>query len=202
MTRGAAGLGRATAVMTLILVASGCAKRADDRGMVTACEPRPGTLAAGTLASGLAGEYALTLVAVRGDSAGQATTAILRLFASDSARMAVIGPDGAAHPGFTSPLFGATAVDVAAVGGVPAGIVNTDDPDAPGVLVLERTDAADIMLRLGQAANRRGGAVAFDGPHAVLRVSWIDTGGFGGSWESGAMGSATAAGHFCAVRER
>ena len=201
MTARHAGIGRVAAAMVLAALAGGCAQRAEDASP-TACEPRPGPLAPGAEASALAGGYVLTLVAEQGDSAGRTTTAVLRLSASDSARTAVVGPGGAVHPGFTSPLFGSTTIDVTAVGGVPAGVVDTDDPDAPGVLVLERTGEPDIMLRLGQAANRRGGEVAFDGPHAVLRVSWIDEDAFGGTWESGAMGSATAAGHFCAVRER
>jgi hypothetical protein len=101
------------------------------------------------------------------------------------------------------PLVGTSDLDPAAVGAVGTGSLAAEDPDAPGVLLIERHSPhaeapAEIMLRLGAEANRRG-VVRYDGGYFALNVRTIDGAGFAGTWSSGG-GGAGAEGYFCADR--
>jgi hypothetical protein len=188
--------GDAVALTVLVVMVAGCAQQADNGdASAAACVARTDSLAKGTRAADLAGTYRITLVATRGDSAGGETQGTLRLIANDSAHAGVPGRDGSV----TSPLYGSTSLLMGVVGGVGTGALDADDPDAPGVLVFEWASVPEIMMRLGQRANRRDGRMQFDGASSVLRVSWVEGGSFGGSWRSGAMGATTAGGHFCAA---
>ena len=110
------------------------------------------------------------------------------------------GSGGDAIPGVMAPLFGATDVDVEAVGAVRVGDLSSTDPAAPGVLVIESdTDQGpSILLRFGSDANRRD-MVRFDGGFMVLEVRELGDNGFSGTWASGAQGAQTR-GHFCSER--
>jgi hypothetical protein len=101
-----------------------------------------------------------------------------------------------------TPLYGWTDIVAGAVDAVNTGSLRATDPDAPGVLLFEERAGEpdtppDIMLRLGEFSNDRS-RLLFDGGYTVLRVSWIDRGAFGGSWESAAMNSGSAGGYYCA----
>jgi hypothetical protein len=190
------------AVATLGLLA-GCARPAE-RDEVTqrqACTAQTGPFAAGVSAAELAGPYHLTVVSTTGDSTGRRAEGRLTLEPNDSAHTTVVSM-GVPNPNVTTPLFGWTDIVGGAVDAVNTGSLGATDPDAPGVLVLEsRAAGADaspeIILRLGEYSNRRD-QVLFDGGYTVLRVSWVDNGAFGGTWESAAMNYGSAGGYFCA----
>jgi hypothetical protein len=96
-------------------------------------------------------------------------------------------------------LFGTTDVSVAAVGALSVGDLSSDDPDAPGVLVIE-SDAGggkSTMLRFGSDANRRD-MTRFDGGFTVLNVHQVGDGTFSGTWSSGSR-RPEANGFFCVV---
>jgi hypothetical protein len=95
-------------------------------------------------------------------------------------------------------IMGSTDIDVGAVDAYRVGDPASDDPDAPGVLVIESDGSGgrSILLRLGSDANRRD-VVAFDGAYTVLTVRHMDSGGFAGSWRS-ATWDTRAEGYFCA----
>jgi hypothetical protein len=90
-------------------------------------------------------------------------------------------------------------VNVEGVGAVRVGSLSSQDPAAPGVLVIESetTTGRSILLRLGSEANRRD-LVRFDGGYAVLNVLEISEASFGGTWTSGTRGPESQ-GFFCAV---
>jgi hypothetical protein len=101
------------------------------------------------------------------------------------------------------PVAGSADLDPAAIGATRTGDLGSLNPLAPGVLVIERhpprADApAEILLRLGAEANRRG-VVRFDGGYFVLTIRRIADRGFAGSWASGTTGPG-AEGYFCAER--
>jgi hypothetical protein len=102
------------------------------------------------------------------------------------------------------PLRGAAELEASAIGATVPGNPASEDPAAPGVLVLERHSSragepASIILRLGSDANRRD-AVRFDGGFLALTVRRIDRTGFAGTWTSGGGGK-DAEGYFCAARD-
>ena len=160
-----------------------------------ACRPTDGVLAADATLAGAAGAYRLTMVRTdqggEGESAGKSSTVSgsLRLHPSAS---------GAFAPA-SDPLRGATDVDLRAVGAQRVGDPASEDPAAPGVLVLESrvNGAPRILLRLGSEANRPD-QLLFDGGYTVLDVGEITAAGFAGAWRSAAE-HRSAAGHFCAV---
>jgi hypothetical protein len=126
----------------------------------------------------------------------------LTLFAQVEPLRQFSGSAGGPIPGVTSPLFGSTDVDVEAVGAVRVGSLSSEDPESPGVLVIESETGASpsILIRLGSDANRRN-VVRFDGGYTVLTVVEITAESFGGTWSSGAQGPA-AEGFFCATPSR
>lgn len=165
---------------------------ADAETGVADCEATESTLDADATLAGAAGAYQLTLVG--GRSGGKLPEARGTLVLMPS----TFGPD--AFSPSSSPLSGATDVDLRAVGAFPPGDAGSQDPAAPGVLVLESRDGDTprILLRLGADANRPDSPL-FDGSYAVLEVRRITASGFAGIWRS-AVDRLAASGHFCAWR--
>lgn len=95
------------------------------------------------------------------------------------------------------PLQGTADIDVSKVGAHDTGALDSEDPGAPGVLVLQSGSEPMILLRLGASANRSD-ETAFDGAFTVLSVRSVDDEGFSGSWRSGSFGDEVR-GYFCAA---
>ena len=193
-------------VSAAFVVLGACAGRRHDAAQnVTACEPRPGPLPAEASADALAGTFRLVLVATEGDSTGRTAEGRLDLQANDSTLLQFEVPGMGAYRDVTTPLFGTTDVPLAEVHAYQPGALDSDDPLAPGVLVLVRRPpeaAPQVTIRLGAMANRRNTELLFDGGYAALRVRWIGEGAFGGEWESAVPNRLHSAGHFCAYAVR
>jgi hypothetical protein len=189
-----------------LLASLACSPRrpaADASAALAPCLAVTDTLAAGAQADDLRGTYRLELVASRGARAGDSTSAELELVAADDSLQSWPGASGLRDTTARYPLLGWTTVDPAAVGGTDTGPLDSRDPAAPGVLVIERQTRRaeapkEILLRLGAEANRRD-RVRFDGGYFALTVLRIDGSGFAGTWASSAGGPA-AGGHYCARR--
>jgi len=189
-------------VAALIAVACHSAKP-EAQPAVDPCHPSTGALPASATADSLPGDYHLHLTATSGPAAGRSADATLRLrpMADSAARTVVVL--GIRDTTSSFPLVGTSDLDPAAVGAVGTGSLAAEDPDAPGVLLIERHSPhaeapAEIMLRLGAEANRRG-VVRYDGGYFALNVRTIGGAGFAGTWSSGG-GGAGAEGYFCADR--
>ena len=142
------------------------------------CEPVSGNLPPGATLAGRAGSYRLVLVQIVDGEEVRSAEGALTLRRQ---------PPGLDSLGTAStPLFGFTDIDLRAVGAQRVGDPAGEDPQAPGVLVLESGDRGErrILLRLGADANRRDSAL-FDGAWTVLEVREIAAGGFAGRWRSG-----------------
>lgn len=151
-----------------------------------ACAPTNGGLASGATMASMDGSYTVHLV---GDD-GRVTTAALSLTPQPA--------DMRRLQDAMTPLGGTIDVDLAAIGAEQVGALDSTDPEAPGVLVLESdgSEGRTILLRLGSEANERG-RMSFDGAFAVLSVQRMADGGFSGRWWSGVREARTE-GHFCA----
>jgi hypothetical protein len=147
-----------------------------------------------------AGEYRLVMVATTGDSAGRSASGNMRLMVQSEELK--VPPMGSADDGTRMPLYGTTDIDLSGILAVQGGALDSDDPVAPGVLVLGRPverdggTSTEITIRLGSEANRRG-LTRFDGGYTALFVRQASTGGFAGNWASGVTGQLSS-GHFCA----
>jgi len=155
-----------------------------------ACVPVDGVLAPGSTLEGGAGAYRLEMFSEDGQrwTAGELTLVVQ----PDSLRVV---------NGATSPLFGSTTAVPNGVGAPTVGGLDSVDPAAPGVLVLERDtdEGRSVALSLGSAVNRRG-VVLFDAASVVLDVLRLDAGGFAGAWR-GEVGARSSRGYFCATRQ-
>ena len=176
-----------------------------DRGeaaLAAACVPPRGPVASDASLEGRAGEYRLTMVEQVDGSPARTTEGSLTLLPQVESLRQFAGSAGGSIPGVTSPLFGSTDVNVEGVGAVRVGRLSSEDPESPGVLVIESETGAgpSILLRLGSVANRRD-LVRFDGGYAVLTVVEITEESFGGTWSSGARGP-DSEGFFCATPSR
>ncbi len=140
-----------------------------------------------------AGQYQLTLVEVVNGTDARTARGMLTLRQQPS-ELDSLGNSA-------TPLYGFTDINLRAIGAYEVGDPDSEDPQAPGVLVLEsdRDGARRILLRLGADANRRDDAL-FDGAYTVLEVREIAADGFAGTWRSGLRLSITE-GYFCARRE-
>jgi hypothetical protein len=100
--------------------------------------------------------------------------------------------------GAVTPLGGTLEIDLAAVGAQAVVGLDSTDPAAPGVLVLERASATGpaITLRLGSVANRVDER-AIDAAFTVLDVRAMGPGGLFGTWRSGVR-LERSSGYFCA----
>ncbi len=144
----------------------------------------------------LAGEYELTLEATTGTAAGRSTSGRLWLYPNEPEMRGIRAAGGGVRSDASAPLYGASDIDVEDVGGLRLGDAMSRDPQSPGVLLLQQGE--QLFIRVGAEANRRD-LLRFDGGYFALRVREVDENGFAGSWSSGLM-SASAEGHFCAVR--
>jgi hypothetical protein len=160
-----------------------------------ACPP-VATPASDLTADGLAGEYAVRLIATSGAKQDASASGRLELRAQDSAYRTMDRADGSADTTYSFPLYGTAEVDFSAVGATIPGDPGSSDPSSPGVLVIERPGG--VMLRLGSVANRRS-VRRFDGGYMVLEVQQVTDSGFTGFWRS-AANLQESGGHFCAVR--
>jgi hypothetical protein len=103
------------------------------------------------------------------------------------------------------PLYGTAELNLKAVDAVQVGTIASDDPAAPGVLVIQRHERAgqvprsEITVRLGSEANRRD-RHRIEGGYTALRVRQVTPERFAGTWASGVVRERSA-GYFCAVRQ-
>jgi hypothetical protein len=167
------------------------------------------------------GEYALSLVATSGLSAGSAVQGRLWLRPTSALDTSprplhrALARD-AAH----IPLYGATVVDFAGVGAPPlpapggsAPDPRSFDPRRPGVVVTHDTGGSPPVARwtvlIGTTANIRETACGPDGPcpprpadgvGVGLTVRKIERGAFAGGWA--VVGRTDPGGFFCAVPVR
>jgi len=170
-----------------------------EEALAAACVPPAGPLASDASLEGRAGEYRLTMVEQVDGSPSRTTEGSLTLLAQvESLRQFAGGAEGSI-PGVTSPLFGSTDMNVEGVGAVRVGSLSSENPESPGVLVIESETGAgpSILLRFGSEANRRN-LVRFDGGYTVLNVVEITAESFSGTWSSGARGP-NSEGFFCAT---
>lgn len=166
-----------------------------------ACTPPQGRLAVDASLEGRAGVYHLTMVRETDDPPRTAQGSLSLLIQPEPFRR-FVGSTGDPIPGVTSPLFGSTNLNVEDVGAVQIGDLSSEDPEYPGVLVIESETGTgpNILLRFGSDANRRD-LVRFDGGYTVLNVVEITEGAFGGTWSSGTRGPEST-GFFCAAQNR
>lgn len=191
--RGRASVGAAL-VSALVVGCGGAGSNAGAEGAApgdpSSCAPVESALTAASTLEGMAGRYRLTLV--QQGNGPRAASGLLTL--RDQA------PGSRELAGASTPLLGFTDLSLEDVSAYPVGDPSSEDPTAPGVLVLETggSGGRSVLLRFGSQANRRD-QVRFDGAYTVLRVHHIDRDGFAGTWESG-ISDTEAQGHFCAVR--
>lgn len=192
--------------VTLLLLAGIACHSSRPQAQPTAdpCSPPTGRLPPTATASGLAGEYRLHITATSGPSPGKWIDGKLRLRLVVNSRGREVVVLGVRDTTSSHPLAGSADLDAAALGAVQPGNLAAEDEEAPGVLVIERHpvggSGAEIILRLGSEANRRG-VVRYDGGYFALTVRGIGPKGFTGTWSSGgARGPSGAEGYFCAER--
>ena len=170
--------------------------------LAAACIPPAGPAASDASLEGRAGEYHLTMVEQVDGSPSRTTEGSLTLLAQVESLRQFTGSAGGSIPRVTSPLFGSTDMNVEDVGAVRVGNLSSEDPESPGVLVIESETGAgpSILLRLGSDANGRN-LVRFDGGYTVLNVVEITAESFSGTWSSGTQGP-DSEGFFCATPGR
>ena len=184
-------LGRAVVAPALASSACGGARPEEIRtaDVITACAPVASPLPEGETMAYMAGRYEVELYRER--SRAQ-TRGLLDLEAA---------PEDYRNWGAsTATLSGTADIDLAQVGAQPMDGLDSDDPAAPGVLVLEgpTTAGPSIVVRFGSTANRQDNT-PFDGPYAALQVLVVEGDRFAGEWRSG-TGNEQVDGYFCARR--
>jgi hypothetical protein len=187
----------ATRHLGAIALLAGCGGASAGQADPQACAPVEAP-ATDLVATGLAGQYMVRLIATSGAKEDASADGHLALMEQDSAYRAVERADGSVDTTYSLPLYGTAEVDFASVGATIPGSTASSDPLSPGVLVIQRPGG--VMLRLGSEGNRRG-VRSFDGAYTVLQVQQITDQGFAGTWRSG-VGLEESGGHFCAVKER
>ncbi len=179
---------RGSGILTVGLVVTGCAGGSgmqEDLPAAGACAAVEGPLTDGATLAGRGGVYELELVSSDGTRRASGTLSL----ADRSAPFA---------RGVSTPLDGVAEIDLQGVGAQAVTDLDSRDPSAPGVLVLERGDDGDraITVRFGSVANRTTDQ-AIDGAYTVLDVTRIGDAGFFGAWRSGVR-MERADGYFCA----
>ena len=178
-------------VATAVLVATGaCAGGSSPGGMpgpaAEACAPSNAVLPSGATLAGMSGSYRIVAFASDGRSTEGSLALVDRPAGSRSMRQASL------------PLHGTADIDFAAIGAsVPVGL-DSEDPDRPGVLVVESEAASGprVLVRFGSRVNDLI-RPPFDGTETRLEPRQIGDDGFLGTWRS-TGGGAAASGHFCA----
>lgn len=163
-----------------------------------ACEPVTGNLDTAATFSDRAGRYLITMLSEATDSSGAAAHTVSGLLTLR--RQAHSSDSQDPQSDVTTPLYGFTDIDPRPVGAHRVGDPGSEDPSAPGVLVIEREEYGRriITLRLGSDANRKD-LVRYDGEYTVMSVRRIDEEGFAGNWRSGGgLGFSVTTGYFCA----
>ncbi len=189
-----------TSCLVVVAGVLGCGSSQSQVAVAPACQAAEGDLPMDVSAQTWAGEYRLVMVATTGDSAGRSASGNMRLMVQSEELQ--VPPMGRADDGTRMPLYGTTDIDLSAILAVEIGVLDSDDPIAPGVLVIGRPverdggTSTEITIRLGSEANRRG-LTRFDGGYTALFVRQASTGGFSGNWASGVTGQLSS-GHFCA----
>jgi hypothetical protein len=185
---------RRSALLGLVVLAGGCggggARSPGFEGPAPgACVPVPGPLADDATLVGAAGRYRIVLA---GEGGGTSVEGALSLQARPQ--------DMLGRGDVRTPLSGSIDIELARVGAQPVRELETEDPAAPGVLVLESDGAAgrSVLLRLGSESNRTD-RQAVDAAFAVLDVNHVADEGFFGVWRSGVRTERTE-GYFCAWR--
>ncbi len=168
-------LARLAGTWSLVAVAGvlGCGSNQNQVAEAPACEAAEGNLPMDATAQAWAGQYRLVMVATAGDSAGRSVTGGMQLMVQSEELQ--IPPMGSADDGTRMLLYGSTNIDLPGILAVEVGALDSDDPLAPGVLVIERPveldggSSMEITIRLGSEANRRG--VTRFGVHRLVRPS-------------------------------
>jgi hypothetical protein len=182
---------------------AGC--RAHGAPGVEECSPVEGALAGDDSSSGLEGEYQLTVVGSRSGESDSSATGGLVLEPNDSAHIQRLTADGEPIPGVLFTHYGWTDVPIEQIGGLALGQLDSRDPDAPGVLVIENRQLSNgepylsITIRLGSQANAVS-AARFDEGFSALYVKEVLSDRIRGDWASGDGRGRVAEGHFCARR--
>ncbi len=185
----------AGALAGLVALTSACGGRTNPDGAMSsgpapgACVQVAGPLSEDATLAGAEGRYRLTMVA-----AGDGTSV-------DGSLTLVARPPGMlVQSGAETPLSGGVDISLTQVGAQPVRELLSDDPAAPGVLVLESdgTSGRSVLLRFGSESNRID-RQAVDAAFTVLDVQRIEDGGFFGVWRSGVRAERTE-GYFCAWR--
>ena len=166
------------------------------------CKPSEARLDGDATLSDRAGRYRLTLVVDSGGTSADSSSTVQRAVSGLLTLVAQVHDPGDSDSSNdpSTPLYGFTDIDPVSVGAHRVGDPGSEDPAAPGVLVLERSEYGRriITLRLGSDANRKD-LVRYDGEYTVLSVNSIDEDGFAGSWRSGGgLGFTVTTGCFCA----
>ena len=148
------------------------------------------------------GEYHVRFVATAGPKQGATEDGRVTLRPMDDSLVAAPPVLGIRDSTTRHPLVGSAQIDVDALGATRTGELASADMHAPGVLVIERhpiqpAARAEIMLRLGAEANRRG-IVRYDGGYFALKVLRVEAFELRRHLVSGGAGS-TARGYFCAA---
>ena len=181
------------ALVTLALASSGCGgarpKEIRAANVITACTPVASPLPEGETMAYMAGRYEVELYRER---SRVQTRGLLDLDATPE--------DYRTWAASTVTLSGTVDVDLAEVGAQPMDGLDSNDPAAPGVLVLEgpTTAGPSIVARFGSTANRQDNT-PFDGPYAALHILAIEADRFAGEWRSGTSNEQVD-GYFCARR--
>jgi len=182
----------------------GChSARPEGRLQADTCAAPVGELPPSASAEALVGEYHVRFVATAGPKQGATEDGRVTLRPMDDSLVAAPPVLGIRDSTTRHPLVGSAQIDVDALGATRTGELASADMHAPGVLVIERhpiqpAARAEITLRLGAEANRRG-IVRYDGGYFALKVLRVGPSSFAGTWISGGAGS-TARGYFCAAR--
>jgi hypothetical protein len=190
--------------LTVLVVGCHSARSVPASGVqADTCRETRDSLPGNASAAGLAGHYRLKLTATAGPAAGRSIEGPLRLAPISDPAARVVTVLGRADSTARYALRGTAELDRESLGAASTGELTSDDPAAPGVLVIERHPArpparADIMLRLGADANRKG-IVRYDGGYFALTVRTIKPDAFAGTWSSG-VGARKVGGYFCATR--
>ena len=102
-------------------------------------------------------------------------------------------------PSFAT-LSGTANINLSTVGAQEMRGIDSTDPAAPGVLVLESEGSAglSIVMRFGSDANQRG-ETPFDAAYMALDIQVVEGDRFAGDWRSG-VAAERVEGYFCAQR--